>query len=254
MLIKVLTESGEIRLFFMVFNSESNNQDLVSLLNDLTGMDNNVYALNAKTRDMNTANRTIWSWIHDAYGGWMYDDSNSTDFPTATATLTSGQQDYTIPSEALTARGIDIKLNGSSVWQKLIPMTEEQIRDIMSEKQFMSTASQPMYYTAYSNSLKLYPAPNYTQSASLRISYDRGSSAFTPTDTTKTPGFASEFHDAVAYGAASIFAKYKGLPQKNDLELEWQKWERRIKSYYSQRWAEMFPARLTVRDSVKEYQ
>lgn len=238
----------------MVFNSEANNQDLVSLLNDLTGMDNNVYTLNAKTRDMNTANRTIWSWIHEAYGGWLYDDSNSTDFPTATATLTSGQQDYTTPSEALTIRGVEVKLNGSTVWQKLRPMTEEQIREIMAEKQFMSTSSQPMYYTVYGNSFKLYPAPNYTQSASLRVSYDRGSSAFTPTDTTKTPGFASEFHDAVAIGAGAMFAKYKSIPQKNDLELEWQKCEKKIKSYYSQRWAELFPARISVNDVVREYQ
>lgn len=239
----------------MVFNSEANNQDLVSLLNDLTGMDNNVYTLNAKTRDMNTANRTIWSWIHEAYGGWMYDDSNNTtDFPTATAALVSSQRDYGLPSDALTVRGVEVKLNGSTVWQKLKPVTEEQIRDIMSEKQWMSTASQPMYYTAYSNSVRIYPAANYAQSASLRISYDRGTTSFTPSDTTKTPGFASEFHDAVAYGAGAMFAKYKGLPQKNDLDLEWQRWEKKIKSYYSQRWAEMFPARLTVTDSVREYQ
>lgn len=132
-------------------------------------------------------------------------------------------------------------------------MTEEQIREIMAEAEFMSTSSQPMYYTVYGNSFKLYPDPNYTQSASLRVSYDRGSSLFTPTDTTKTPGFASEFHEAVACGAGNMFAKYKGLPQKNDLELEWQKYEKKIKSYYSQRWAELFPPRLTVRDSVREY-
>ena len=58
----------------MIYNGDTNNQDLVSLLNDLTGMDNNVYTLNAKTRDTNTANRTIWSWIHEAYGGWFRTD------------------------------------------------------------------------------------------------------------------------------------------------------------------------------------
>lgn len=238
----------------MVYNSNSDNQDLVSLLNDLTGMDNNVYSLQAKTRDMNTANRTIWSWIHEAYGGWLYDDSNNTvDFPTATAAVISGQKDYSLPSESLTVRGVEIKTTGG-VWQKLKPITEEQIRDVYSEKQFMSTASQPMYYTPYSNSVRIYPATNYSQASSIRVSYDRGPVNFVSTDTTKTPGFASLFHDAVAYGAGYFFSMYKSIPQAPRLQLEWEKWEKRIKSYYQQRWEEMFPPRVMVRDYTRDNQ
>jgi hypothetical protein len=238
----------------MQYNSEATNQDLVSLLNDLTGMDNNVYPLTAKTRDMNRANRQIWSWIHEAYGGWLYDDSNGTDFPTALTTLTSAQKDYTLPSSALTVRGVEIMLNGSTVWQKLFPKTEEQIREIMAEKQFESTSAVPLYYTPYANSFKIYPASNYTQASSLRISYDRGSSAFTTTDTTKTPGFASEFHEAVAVGGGFYFSTYKTIPQKNDLTVQWQDYEKRIKSYYGKRYKELFPSRMTVRDYVSENQ
>ncbi len=237
----------------MVYNGNVDNQDLVSLLNDLTGMDNNVYTLNAKTRDMNTANRTIWSWIHEAYGGWLYDDSNNTvDFPTATANVVSGQRDYGLASDQLTVRGVEIKTTGN-VWQELTCVTEEQIRDFMSEKQFMNTPSQPAYYTPYANSIRIYPATNYSQASSIRLSYDRGTTSFAPNDTTKTPGFASEFHDAVAYGAGYLFSIYKTIPQAARLQQEWALWEKKIKNYYSMRWAEMFPARMTVRDAVKEY-
>ncbi len=238
----------------MQFNSEANNQDLVSVVNDLTGMDNNVYPLAQKTRDMNVANKQIWQWIHEAYGGWLYDDSNNTtDFPTATANLVSGQRDYTLPSDALTVKGIEVKTTGG-IWQELIPVTEEYIKEFISEKQFMSTAAQPAYYTAYSNSVKIYPAANYSQTASIRISYDRGATNFVPSDTTKTPGFASQFHEAVATGGAVRFAGYKQIPQYASILRDWQNWEKQIKDYYNARWADMFPNRITVRDAVREAQ
>jgi hypothetical protein len=50
-----------------------------------------------------------------------------------------------------------------------------------------------------------------------------------------------------------MFSKYKSLPQKNDLEIEWQKWEKRIKAYYEMRWAELFPPKMTVVDAVVEF-
>lgn len=237
----------------MVFNSNSDNQDLVSLLNDLTGADNNIYPLVAKTRDMNMANRIIWTWIHEAYGGWLYDDGNNTlDFPTAKTTLTTDQKDYQLPSDALTVRGVEVK-NQSGVWEKLQPITEEAIRERQAELEFMDVSSQPMYYTPYANSIRIYPASNYTQAASLRVSYDRGTTAFASTDTTKTPGFASEFHEAVAIGGAVFYSMYKTIPQKNDMVALWKDYEKRIKAYYSARYKEMFPPRMYVNDALKEY-
>lgn len=237
----------------MQFNSHATNQDLVSLLNDLVGTDENIYPLVAKTRDMNTANRTIWTWIHEAYGGWQYDDANNTsDFPSATASLVSGQKDYGLPSDAMTVRAVEVK-NTAGVWNKIQPLTEEQIRDFQAENEFMKTSSQPLYYTIKGNSVNLFPAPNYSQSASLRVSYDRETSAFVSTDTTKTPGFASVFHEAVAYGAGAIFSSYKSIPQMVALQNRWLDYEQRIKKFYSNRYHELFPSRMTVVDATEEF-
>lgn len=238
----------------MQYNSEANNQDLVSVLNDYTGQDNNSYDLNKKTRNMNAANREIWTWIHEAYGGWMYDDANNTlDFPTATTGLVTNQKDYSLPSSALTVRGVEVMLNGSNVWTRLFPKTEEEIRDdIMAEKQFMNVSSQPRFYVAYANSIKLYPASNYSQAASLRVSYERETVAFTPSSTTQTPGFASLFHEAVAVGAATKYAGYKTLANKNDIMAEWKDYKDRITKYYQSRYQQLFPPRWTVKDAVQE--
>jgi hypothetical protein len=237
----------------MQYNSHATNQDLVSLLNDLTGMDSNVYPLVAKTRDMNKASKDIWTWIFSAYGGWEYDDSNNTsDFPASKATLTSGQKDYALPSDALTVRAVEVLQGG--VWYELSPATEEQIRQVQAEPEFLKVSSRPRYYVPYANSVKLYPAPDYTAASSLRVSFDRGSTDFASTDTTKTPGFSSQFHEAVAYGAAVQFCTYKQLPQLQALGQVWQDYKQRIIDFYSSRYQQLFPPRMTVNDQVQEYQ
>lgn len=237
----------------MQYNSHSDNQDIVSLINDITGMDNNVYTLKAKTRDANTALRIIWTWIFDAYGGWQFDDANNTlDFPSSTTSLVSAQRDYGLPSDALTVRAVEVK-DSSGIWTTLRPLTEEQISQRWAEREFYKTDSQPLYYTIYANSVKIFPAANYSQSASLRVTFDRDISAYASTDTTKTPGFASIFHEAVAYGAAYFFTRYKNIPQAAAVSETWRNYENAIKKFYSERYHQLFPGRLTVNDAVAEF-
>lgn len=238
----------------MVWNNDTSSQDIVSTINRWTGMNNNSYLLVDKCGDANIANKEIWTWIHQAYGGWMYDDSNNTtDFPAATTSLVSAQQDYAIPASAEMIRGVEVKLNGSSVWTRLFPMTEEQIRDIMAEKQFMNVSSQPRYYVPYANSIKLYPPSNYAQAASLRVSYERETVSFTPTgNDSRTPGFSSLFHEAVAVGSAYNFSMYKTVSNKNDIAAKWADYKDRITKHYQERYAQLFPPIMTVRDAVME--
>jgi hypothetical protein len=237
----------------MVYSNNSDGQDLVSMLNDLTGMDNVVYSLQAKTRDMNRANRAIWTWIHEAYGGWQYDDKNNTsDFPTAKANLVANQVDYSIPTEANTVIGVEI-LNQGGVWERLQQLTVEQIQDRQAEAEFNKTPAQPRWYRPMGNSIKIYPASNYSQDASIRVMYDRETNSFTPADTTKSPGFDSMFHEAVAIGGAAYFSSYKSIPQMAALQGQWLDYEKRIKEHYSSRYKQLFPNRMTVRDAVQEY-
>lgn len=250
----------------MQWNGEATNQDIVSLANDLVNMDDIEYPLINKARDANIALREIWTWIHDAYGGWMYDDSNNTtNFPTATAALVASQKDYNLPSEALTVRGVEVQNRNSGVWQKLTPKTEEQIRDIIAEKQFLNVPAQPMYYTPYANSVRIYPASNYAQAASIRVSYDRGVTIFLPTDTTKAPGFNSLFHEAVAFGMAVLYGTRKSIAAvtgtmqgkkliPGGITQKWQRYEMDIKKFYSRRYKQFFPDQISVHDAVREAQ
>jgi hypothetical protein len=205
------------------------------------------------TAHVNQWNRKVWHMIFMAYGGWQYEDANQTDLPAASATLTSGQTTYALPTGSLSVRGIEVKDQGG-VWVALKPVTEERIRDVSSMGEFYKTSGQPLFYQVVGQTVRLFPAANYTQASSFKVFFDRGSVAFASTDTTATPGFVSEYHDILPIGASIEFLKIK-VPDSSTLALlraDAQEYEKKITDYYSLKFQEMFPPRITVRDQVSQ--
>lgn len=205
------------------------------------------------TANINEHLRRVWHTIFSAYGGWQYDDANQSDLPAATATLTADQTSYALPTNAITVRGVEVK-NGGSTWYALKPITEEKIREYSAMGDFLKTSAQPQYYQLVGQTIRIYPASNYTQASSFKVFFDRGSVAFASTDTTATPGFASEYHNVLALGASMDWYMYK-LPTSTTLPLITQKYERMmadIRYFYQLRFQEAFPARVTVRDAMRE--
>lgn len=235
------------------FNSETNGQDLCTYTDDMLGTNSTSYPLAQKSRAANEGNRIIWSWIFESYGGWLYDDRNLVDLPEATTNLVSAQSFYTLPTDSAALMGVSFLLG--SVWTPLEPVTLEQIQDKgLSESQFLSTNATPIYYRPLANGFKIYPASNVTTSLGLKAYLSRDISIFTPSDTNKSPGFNQEFHEALTVFMALQYAKRKTLKVKDDLLLDWQSYEQRIKKHYSQRFQELFPSRITVADAVAENQ
>lgn len=234
----------------MQYNSETNSQDIVSCADDLAGTNSTSYPLAAKTRAANQGLRLIWSWIFDAYGGWHYDDRNQTNLPEATTTLTTGQSFYSLPTDSAHVLGLSVKTTGST-WTKLDPITLEQIQQLPdSEANFLTTNGPPRYYRPLANGFKIYPASNYTQAASLELFFSRDVSTFAPSDTIKTPGFDSEFHEAVVVYIALQYAKRKLLPVAAALYNDWQRYEQLIRKHYSKRYQEMFPPRIAAGNDI----
>lgn len=238
----------------MQYNSDSVGNDLVTLCNDLCNTTTLLYPLTEKTRSANRWLSVIWSWILESYNGWEGDDSNNTDFPIATTTLTSGQADYDIPVDSQTVRDISIYYNGGTLYQKVFPITEEEfISKGISEASIFSTTGTPIYYRPLGSSIKLYPTPSYTMAQGLRVTYDRGLNNFVPTDTTKTPGFASQFHAALATGMALDFALRYGLSSTVDLQNVMNDYQMRIKNFYAKRYQEKYPNIIKLRDDTWDY-
>lgn len=236
----------------MVFSDTTNLQGIVQDIDFNCNTDVNSYPLTHKTRNINERFRVVWSWIFESYGGWIWDDSNQTDLPQATTGLTSSQGLYAVPTGTLSVQGVEVLTTGN-VWQKLVPITAEIIRQRDSMGDYLVTPGQPLYYRLIGESIQLYPAPNYTQASSLKVFFSRDISAFVPGDTTKTPGFASPFHRVLSVGASIDYCKAKQLAQLQGLLLEWADFEKRIKAFYSSRYEEMFPARMFQYDIYREF-
>jgi len=139
----------------------------------------------------NEKNHEIWSIIHRATGNWQYDDSNYTDLPIATTNLVSGQARYALPDEALTVQRIEVK-DSNGDWYKLQAITKEEIGSGVDE--YFDEAGTPRQYTLVNGTIELFPASNYNSANGLKVYYDRASSDFLTTDTTKTPGFCPVYH------------------------------------------------------------
>jgi len=240
----------------MVFSDTSGLNGIIQLCEDYcnlgnTGISGNSTLLKKFTAYANDVNREIWSVIFDAYGGWQYEDSNQTDLPIATATITSAQSTYALPTGTYTVRRVEV-MNEDSIWHKLEPLPTEKIPGAISE--FYTTDGQPRYYTLIGDTMTIYPASDYTQASSLRVYFDRGSHDFVSTDTTATPGFIAEFHGVIPVGASIRY--WFSKPQGNDayakLEKEYEKMKQNIKTYYAKKFQEMFPPRMTVKDYLKE--
>lgn len=235
----------------MQFNSHSDSQDIVSLVNDMTGISKTA-EIKQITRACNEANKKIWSWIFESYGGWQYDDSNNSDLPIATANLVADQKNYTLPTEALTVKAVEYK-NANGDWHKLDSVPTSLINQHTSENEWHDESGEPRWYALLGRVIELYPASSASRDSALRIQFDRGSTTFLSTDISKSPGFVSEFHEAVAVGASYFIARNKSLRQVNDLKDNWIDYENRIKSFYTKKWQEEFPPKFRVNDLVTEF-
>jgi hypothetical protein len=157
--------------------------------------------------DLNAANEEVVQLIQQTDGRWQYDDYNNptTDqgdgtggAPVATTTITSGQQDYQLALTHRVVTRVECKdTNGN--WNKLAPFDEHDLGG-SSLTDFMKTTGMPTMYDKRGVSINLYPKPNYTQAASLKVYFERPPVAFITadlTDTSKRLGFDPLYHELV---------------------------------------------------------
>lgn len=169
------------------------------------------------TRGINDGLNRVTSLILMADGRWQWDDTNKTDYPIATTDLVttpgSEQQDYTLDVTHLWILRVEIK-DANGVWNLLHPIDQADLYD-QSLTDFLKTAGMPLYYDKTATSIFLYPKPlaaAVTETAGLKVYFQRPPSYFTTADTTKVPGFNSLYHKLVALIACRDYALTKNFP------------------------------------------
>lgn len=199
----------------------------------------------------NNNGHKIWHTIFMSNGNWSYDDANQTDLPQAKTNLVSGTAKYALPATALTVQRVEV-MDTNSLWYILNPITKEIIAN-EGVDEFMKTDGQPVYYRLLGNTIELFPAPNYSQDVSLKVYFDRASSDFATSDTTKTPGFASPYHQILPLGMAIDWLKVKqpNTPTLATYIQDYLKLEDAIKKFYNKRWKDFKPTIGRARQTFK---
>lgn len=146
---------------------------------------------------------------------WHFDDSEHSDFPEATTDLVASQSDYALANTHMIIDRVEVKDEAGN-WRKLKPIAEQDIPLAIGE--FMDTPADPIYYNLKSNSVILYPAPDYAQDDSLKVYFQRPMEYFATSDTTKTAGIPSLFQILVPMYASLYYAQ-DNLLESTDLIL-----------------------------------
>jgi hypothetical protein len=211
--------------------------DIVNKIYFLTKTNSSSFLASDMLIAINNAYERVASLILTCDGRWQWDDTNYTDFPIATTALVSGQQDYSLATTHLDILGVEIKdTNGN--WTTLTPIDQKDIDYAPSATDFMEGNGLPVYYDKLATSVFLYPAPNYSQSASLKIRFQRGPDVFTSaqvTTGTKIPGFNSLYHDLIPLWVSYEYCYANGLPTANAFMNEITRKEESLKEDYALR-------------------
>lgn len=186
---------------------------------------------------INNAYERVASLIISVDGRWQWDDTNNTDLPIATTALVANQQDYSLASTHLEITGVELKdTNGN--WTPLIPIDQNDIKYNPSTTDFLKDAGLPQYYDKMGMSVFLYPKPNYSQDASLKIRFQRAPALYTSgevTTGTKQPGFNSLYHDLIPLWVSYEYAFANGMNTANKFLEEINRKEEALKSDYQLR-------------------
>lgn len=216
----------------MVFNDVTTKLGICQEVDDICGTNTTSYPIESKARRANSAMSDYTGIALDSDDRWSFDDTARTDLPIGTTALVDGQNDYSFDTSVLKVLKVEIK-NDEDAWSELIPIDRNDTSIPYDE---LFGEGTPKYYDKFASSALLYPTPDYSQDASLRVWYQRDASYFTSSDTTKQPGIPSIFHKYIALKIAEPYARDKRLENYVSIRNEIQKYEEeKIPEYYAKR-------------------
>ena len=137
----------------------------------------------------------------------------------ATTDLVTGQKEYTLPSDIIKIKRVEITYDGTT-WHEATPMDINErtsATDTTSVASDFSTAV-PMY-DLMDSSLFLYPIPTANATAGLKVWYEKNVTHLS--GTTDVPVIIKSFHKGLCYGAAEdFFDKYPTKGDANKMQIK----------------------------------
>ena len=218
----------------MQFNSETNEDDIVSDIDFWAGSDISSYPLKAKARNANRALDKVIALILQADGRWEFDDSCHTDLPIGTCNLVSGQRDYGIAGATFLRVTKVLVKRSTGTWKVLNPVDEHdpEGKEIVEDRD----SGTPRDYVKKASSIFLGPKPSYNSTSGLKVHFQRNIAYFAHDDTTKVPGFAAPFHRLISlYAARDYCVKEDFVLRLRNINTEIKEFEAGLIAFYSDR-------------------
>jgi len=202
----------------MQFNNVASRNGIIQLIEKTTKLGLGTISGNAApdyyldyfTVLVNNWNGYFTTTIQRISGEATYDDVNNTGFATERYSSVNDQQDYGIDTDISATRMMEIRDATEADTDKgfsTIPFIE--FKDRVSNR-FGQTSGTPTGWWMEGRSF-IFDVPIDTAKIDIyRATYDRHASTFATSDTTKTPGFDSQFHPGLYYGPSLEWATIQG--------------------------------------------
>lgn len=218
----------------MQFNPSDKSNSIIADIDFLLFGDGNTfnteYSIEDRTRNVNTTLDEVVADLFKADPNFMWDDVTNPDFPIATMALEAGKDHYTIPDESLVIHRVRIKDQGG----ELTTLTPVPRRDLSDSE--LNSSGTPSKYFKIDNAIFPIPVPDYGVAAGFELEFQRGANHFVTTDTTKKPGFNSQFHQSLSIGASLRYALANGMREKASfLQAERERIKAAIQDHYARR-------------------
>ena len=190
--------------------------DINAETRSLCDADSTSYIAADLLRRVNYGYEQVIGWIINADGTWQWDDTNYTNFPIGTLTLTAGTGRYSFNDRFLQLEEVQVR-NSAGDYIILDPIDQKEYSSYSPLSEDFETAGFPQYYDKVADdTIQLFPPPSATAvtlASGLRIKFKRTADLYTSaqvTTGTKVPGFASPYHVILSWMAARPFcAVYK---------------------------------------------
>lgn len=197
----------------MILYNASTSAGLANFTRFLTNTNTTTYTANDLTANLNMWYHNVVNEILQAMDDWDFQGEF------ATTNLVANQQEYTLPTDILKIKRVEITYDGTN-WEKVSIFDINQ-RGMATDSTTVNNdfnTSDP-YADLMDNSLFLYPIPTANSTAGLKIWYEKEATELS--SDTDEPGFAEAYHKVLCYGAAKdYFEKYserEGSTNKRNL-------------------------------------
>lgn len=178
-------------------------------------------------RNLNTYYDEIVSDIWREDNTWKFDDSSDT-LPIAVSSISSGQSDYQLPTDARQVEGIELDLGDNNI-KTLNPVSIYDIKHRSDDSE-----STPTKYFLKGRSIMLFPVPDEDIDDGLIVYVSRSVTQLE--ESTDEPKIEREFHRFLSIGAAKDWYFVKGNFNKvRELERKLERMRMRIIKFYQNR-------------------